>query len=168
MKIVISCLVAIMAITALVGCSSKEKIAEKAAEEYIEKAGGGKVDIDGDKLTIEGKDGKDAVVVGNNLSWPGDKMGDVPEPKAIISAVLNNDGTQQCTVAYQGMKKDDAETYAKKLKELGYKGGMNLSDSDMIMTSGYNSKGDKVDFIYNITAKEGTISYAKQAKQPKD
>lgn len=164
MKKTISCLLAILMLAALVGCGAKEKIAEKAAEEFIEGIGGGNVDIDGDNLTIEGEDGEN-FAAGDNLSWPGDKMGDLPEPKASVSAVLNDDATQQCTVAYQGMEKDDAEAYVEKLKKLGYTGGMDLSDADMIMTSGYNSAGDKVDFIYNTTAKEGTISYARQAQQ---
>ncbi|NYB73436.1 hypothetical protein HZF24_04715 [Sedimentibacter hydroxybenzoicus DSM 7310] len=165
MKKTISCLLAILMLTALVGCGAKEKIAEKAAEEFIEGIGGGNVDIDGDKFTIEGEDGG-SITAGDNLPWPGDKMGDLPKPKATIAAVLNDDGEQQCTVTYEGMEKDDAEAYVEKLKALGYTGGMELSDADMIMTGGLNENGDAAEFIYNFSAKEGFISYTHQAQQP--
>lgn len=86
-------------------------------------------------------------------------MGDLPEPKGNISVILNADTGKGGTVAYNEMSLEDAKAYVEKLKELGYKDGMSISDTDMISYSGKNSRGDSVMFTYSISPKEGSIMF---------
>lgn len=143
----------------LTGCGSVEdKIAEKATEGIAEKAVGGKVDITKDGVKIE----KEGVTyeTGQDLKWPKESMGDIPEPKAEISAILNADADKGGTVAFTDMSIEDAKKYVEKLKELGYKDGMSFADKDMFSHSGKNSSGASVMFTYSISPKEGSIMYS--------
>lgn len=143
----------------LTGCGSiQDKIAEKVTEEIAEKAVGGNVDItkDGVKVQTDGVNYE----TGNDLKWPKESMGDLPEPKGKISAVLSDGTTKGGTVAYTGMSLEEAKAYAEKLKEMGYKDGLSISDMDMVSYSGKNSSGASVMFTYNISPKEGAIMYS--------
>ncbi|MBP1760297.1 MAG: hypothetical protein H6Q63_1214 [Firmicutes bacterium] len=72
----------------ITGCSSVgDKIAEKTAEGIAEQTLGGKVDITKDGVKVD-KDGV-SFETGQDLKWPKGTMGDLPEPKAKISAVLS-------------------------------------------------------------------------------
>ncbi|MBP1760298.1 MAG: hypothetical protein H6Q63_1215 [Firmicutes bacterium] len=57
------------------------------------------------------------------------------------------------------MSVEDAKAYVEKIKELGYKDGLSLSDTDMISYSGKNSSGASVMFTYSVSPMEGTIIY---------
>lgn len=99
------------------------------------------------------------IVAGDSVDWPDDNMGDLSEPDATITAIVKDDTTGNCTVAFSEMSKDDATKYLTKLKDLGYQSIMEVNDTDGIMFSGQNAKGILVTFTYNYTAKEGTVSY---------
>jgi len=143
----------------ITGCGTiQNKIAEKTAEGIAEKAVGGNVDITKDGVKVQ-KDGVN-YEAGKDLKWPKDAMGDLPEPKAKISAVLNADKSKGGTVGYSDMTIEDAKAYVEKLKELGYKDGISISDNDIISYSGKNGNGDSVMFTYNTSPKEGSITYA--------
>lgn len=142
----------------LTGCGRvQDKIAEKATEGIVEKATGGQVDITKDGVKVQ-KDGAN-FEAGKDLKWPKEAMGDLPEPKAKITAVLNAEGGKGGTVAYNGMSLEDAKAYAAKLKELGYKGGLSISDADLVSHNGTNSSDASVMFTYNIGPNEGGITY---------
>lgn len=122
--------------------------------------GVGKEQSDGNTVQSAGNmQNEPSVELGKELEWPKDMMGDLPEPKGKITAVIDDKTAKQCTVAFGEMSEEEAETYAKKIEELGYTGGMNLSDKDIISVNGENADGSKADFVYNITAKEGVISF---------
>lgn len=139
----------------------EEKASEKAAEKMAENATGANVDLNAD-----GKDGvkieKDGVSLegGENLKWPKEKMGDIPAPKAKITAVMKDDNNGGATVVFNEMTKEDANNYSQMLKGMGFKGGMTLTDEDMIMVSGKNEKGETVNFTYTISPKEGSVTYS--------
>jgi len=99
---------------------------------------------------------------GNNLQWPEEKMAGLPAPQGKITGVLSDDSTGQCTVTFNEMTQQDAESYAAKIKEMGYTNGLNFADADSIMSGGTNANGEGAFFTYNITAKEGSISYTPQ------
>ncbi len=151
-------------VVSLTGCGSvQNKISEKVNEGIAEKAVGGKVDITKDGVKVQ-KDGVN-YETGKDLKWPKEAMGDLPEPKAKIISVVNGDAGKGGTVAYTGMSLEDAKAYAETLKGLGYKGGMSISDGDIISHSGKNENGASVMFIYNTSPKEGSIMYTPAGAQ---
>jgi len=97
--------------------------------------------------------------VGQNLKWPADNMGNLPELKGKITAVLKDDSTGQCTVAFSEMAKEDAQAYITEMKKMGYTGEMSMADEESLIHSGKAADGSTAVFTYNITAKEGAISY---------
>lgn len=115
-----------------------------------------KKDKDKDKDT---KSGDATIVAGDNVKWPGNKMGGIEKPDAKITAVVKDDKTGNYTVAFSDMSKDSAQQYIDKLKALGYKSIMEVNDTDGILYSGQNSEGVLATFTYNYTAKEGTVAY---------
>lgn len=97
--------------------------------------------------------------LGENLKWPAESMGKLPEINGKITAVLKDDSTGQCTVAFAEMKKVDAEAYVAELKKLGLTGELDMADSESILHSGKAADGSTAVFAYNITSQEGTLSY---------
>ena len=151
-------------IVSLCGCGAvQDKVTEKIGEGIAEKAIGGNVDITKDGVKVE-KDGV-SYETGNDLKWPKDAMGDLPEPKAKISAVLNADAEKGGSLAYEEMSLEDAKVYVEELKALGYKDGLNMSDEDLITYSGKNSDGYSVMFTYTLSTKGGSIMYTREAVQ---
>lgn len=118
---------------------------------------GGQIEIGGNSGKIES--GDSSINYGDNLKWPKEFMVNIPEPKGKITAVVKDDKTRQCTVTFSEMSKDDASDYVVKLKGLGYSGGLEISDADSITFSGAASNGSEISFLYNVTAKEGSIFY---------
>ncbi|MBU7006511.1 hypothetical protein [Phosphitispora fastidiosa] len=146
----------------LLGCSSiEDKIAEKATEKIVEGATGAQVDVDKGSVKVEGEGG--SFEAGQDMDWPQDAMGDLPEPKAAVTGVIKA-GAESCTVTFTEMVSDDAKEYIAALTELGYKDGMNIADQESLMLAGTKDDGSSVSFIYNITAKEGTVTYTKAAQ----
>ena len=58
MKKSLSWLLALVLLFSFTGCGAKQKLEEKVNEKVFEAVGGGKIDIDGDKFTIKGYNGK--------------------------------------------------------------------------------------------------------------
>lgn len=107
-----------------------------------------------------------SIDLGEDLKWPKDFMGNLPEPRGKITAVISDETTKQCIVTFAEMSKEDAAAYAKKIEELGYVGGLKVSDVDLISINGEDATGAKVDFLYNVSPKEGTVSFhSKDAAQ---
>jgi len=154
----------ILAIVMLNACgSAKDKVIEKAAEKAVEKASGSKIDVKKDGVKVSNESG--TYESGNNLKWPADKMGDLPQPKGKITAVLSDDKSKGCTVGYSGCELKDAQDYVNALKKLGYGNGTELTDKDGMMFGGQKSDGSTVNFTYNAGPKEGAISYVKESTQ---
>ena len=115
-------LVIVLAIAALAGCSSGVDIA------------GNRIQKQGDTVTIKGKDGEVTASAGGNLSWPKDKMGDLPELNAKIISVINT--PQGVAVTSEGVSKSDYDSYIGKLKGQGYETAHEMAMESMIMFSG--------------------------------
>lgn len=114
MKKIITFLLAFMMLATLVGCGAKEKAEEKLTEKVIEEAGGGDVDIDGDKVTIKGEDGEELVV--GSTEWPTSELAkSIPEFKeGKITAVL--DSEDSILVTLESVKVKDATAYFETIK----------------------------------------------------
>ena len=93
----------------------EQKAGEALAENMLEDAGGGDVDIDGDKVTITGENGETLTTGGNE--WPkSDLAKSVPEFKeGTITAVL--DSSDYVMVSLESVKEADAAAYYEIVKE---------------------------------------------------
>ncbi|WP_418790825.1 hypothetical protein [Phosphitispora sp. TUW77] len=143
----------------LMGCGSVEdKAAEKAAEKIVENATGAEVDINEDGVTVDSEDS--SLQTGQQLDWPEDDMGDLPEPKATITGVITV-AQGACTVSFSKMTVNDAKEYMAELTKMGFKNGMNIADQESLALTGARDDGSSVTFAYNIPEQEGTITYGK-------
>lgn len=138
-----------------------EKATEKGMEKLIESQTGSKVDItkDGAKIQADGQ----TVQVGEGMAWPKDAMGGLPEPKAKVTFVINGGEGKGCSVGIEEFENADAKKYMETLKELGYKALMTVEDKESMMFVGQKDK-ISVNFTYNITSKEGAVTYSPKAE----
>lgn len=158
MKKVLIVLIVIVMVLSLCSCSKiTEKIAEKGMEKLVESATGAEVDItkDGAEIKVEGG----SIQSGDDLKWPKDAMGDLPEPKAKVTFIMAADGGKGGSVNISDFDEDDAKKYIEKLKEMGFKEVLNLHDSESIVFGGTKEDGAQVNFGYSPDSKEGTITY---------
>lgn len=136
------------------GC--KKKIEEKIAEKIIEGTTGAKVDINKDTTTIKTEQGE--TKIGENLKWPKDKMGNLPEVKANINMVMEDKEATLGMIYFSDMKKGDAEKYIEAIKELKYESVFETSSDDGFMYSGKDEDGSEVVFSYSNDG-AGSLSY---------
>ncbi len=154
------CIIIMIVILSLTGCGSvQNKVSEKVGEKIAGDAIEGKVDITKDGVKIE-KDGV-SYQTGDDLKWPAEAMGNLPEPKAKINAVTNDDkSVEGGSVVYSEMSQEEAKAYVEKLIGLGYtEEKNNISGNENIGYSGKNSSGDAVVFTYSTSSKDGSIYY---------
>lgn len=141
-------------IMAACGKSIEEKIGEKITEKIIEDGSGGKVDIDGDTTTIKTDDG--TTQYGSELEWPKDKMGNIPEIKANIIGISEDNTNKSIGITFDSFNEEDANEYVNKLKELGYSNGAETLSSEGITFSG--SK-DNTGVVLMYFDGSGTLAY---------
>ncbi len=163
-KIVIIILMVLFTVS-LFGCGTKEKLEQKAgeaiAEKALEKAGGGDVDIDGDKVTFKGEDGE-KVVVGEN-EWPtSDLAKNIPEFKGgkVITVVETNDGL---FISLEEASKEDFEGYLTEIKKTYTKDVYNMKSEGNVTYAAENDKGIGVTLTY-IADGDGTMGITVQKK----
>ncbi len=137
-------------------CGDKAEDADRSGNPDVQ------ISQDGQSGTI--KEGDSSLEYGKSMEWPKELMADLPEPKATITAVVKDDSTKACTAAFAEFAEDDAEAYVAKLKELGYESGMESADAESMIFNGESDNGAVV-FVYNVTAKEGTISYESKSEE---
>ena len=143
----------VLALAMLCACSPT-KIIEKAIEK--ETGHDVKIDKDGDTITMHGKDGDSVMIAsGDDLKWPADKMGPLPEMKGNITSVIA--GEKECNVMLDAVTRADADAYIQKLKD------MNLSDVygnelETIVTFGGAGDDYSVTFVFSGDDKSGTVN----------
>ena len=98
---------------------------------------------------------------GNNLTWPADKMGNIPDLGGTITVVMAAE-TGACVV-YTGITEEQATAYVASLEALGYQ-GYNYSDDETIVFSGQDSAGASINFSYGMTSTESSVTYASPQK----
>lgn len=119
MEKLIGCFLIFILLLSLAGCGVKEKLEQKAgealAENALEDAGGGDVDIDGDTVTITGENGEKLTAGGSE--WPKSELAkSVSEFKeGKITAVL--DSSDYVMVTMESVKEADALAYFETVKE---------------------------------------------------
>lgn len=154
----ISVLLIILMVLSVSSCSKvADKIAEKGVEAVMENATGADVDIskDGTEIKVDGG----SIQAGDDLKWPKDAMGELPEPKGKITFVMVDEGKKGGTIALSDMEKEEAQKYIEKLKEMGFKDGMSMQDEEGYYFGGTKENGETVNFSYNIDAKESSLIF---------
>ena len=154
MKKAMAVLIAVCLLLALAGCGIRQKINEKVTEKItegiIDKIGGEDVDIDidGDEVTIIGKDGTE--VNFSEGEWPKEKAAALlPEfKKGKVDSVINSD--KGCMISINEVKEEDFLEYVEALKNAGFVNESSTFESESSYYY-YGSKDDgaKVMTTYN-------------------
>lgn len=159
-KIPIAFLVILLACSLLTGCGVKEKIeqkvGEKIVEKVVEKAVGDentKVDIDGGKITVKGKEGESITLGGTE--WP--DIDYIPEFKKgkIISAA--NDGEGNVMIILEKVDQKDFENYLESIKKDFPEETNEMQMEEYLLFEGKNAAGEKAVIQYFIGDKSLTI-----------
>lgn len=155
--VVLAC--AVFFLSGCAGSSNDEAVADELSEKIIEDATGSKVDIsnNGNDVTITSEDGNAQAQVGENLGWPSDKVGDLPELTGNIVYIGTGDdgGTM---ISLENVKQADAEAYLQKILDLGYT-GTNMSDDTEVFFMGKKDGKDQATFQYSFESGEATIMF---------
>ncbi len=140
----------LLSVCFLPGCKSPSEVAaEKAGEKIIENATGNKIDIDGDKMTIEGEDGTQ-ITMGDN-KWPTDKLAkEIPQmEKGTVYYVANTDDFW--TIMLNEVKESDFEDYLAKVESAGFSAEKTVySDAANSIYTAKNDKGISIQLNYDL------------------
>lgn len=169
--VIVLILVMSLVLTSCVKQKAEELIAEKVGEKILEKATGGKVDIDldnkGEMASIETDDGK--MVFGESLPWPKEAFSKIPELKRInIMNVVEVDNGSTVSVSFSGITIAEARSYIKELKTSGFKSQMDTVSKESITFSGIDMKGNTIFILYGQGEGDddggGNLSFTKGAE----
>ncbi|NLL53267.1 MAG: hypothetical protein GX207_11860 [Peptococcaceae bacterium] len=161
-KAFILCLILVL-ILIPAGCKSpSEMAAEKLTEKVLEDITGGKVNVDGEKVTIETEDGSELSLGGNE--WPKDKLGKaIPKLDGKVTYVANSDAL--CMITVEGIKTAEFEKYLEKVKDAGYtQNEVSYSDSSSKAYMATNADDIAFQLTYLIESEEVTITVGKNQK----
>jgi len=147
----------------LSACKSPgEMAAEKVAEEMVEEATGVDADIDGDKITIEGEDGKMTI---GETEWPSDGMAkEIPQVKSgVVYYVMNSE--EICSIMVREVKENGFKDYLEDLKDAGFTSEKTeYSDETTSAYSARNDKGISITLTYSHESEEISIAASKEAQ----
>lgn len=134
---------------------ASEKLAEKGASEML--GGDVDVDIDGDTVTVTGKDGNEVVMGGTE--WPADKIGgEIPElKKGTITYTANSD--TDCMISVDELADDDFQDYLNTVTQAGFTENSVVSTYDTgVFYTAVNSKGITIQLAYDNAVNELIIT----------
>jgi Cu/Ag efflux protein CusF len=163
MKKLMACLLAFLMIFSFAACGkAKEKAANEAAEKMIEGAGGGKVDIEGDKVTIKGESGENLTV--GSTTWPTSELAKkIPEFKAgKITGVM--DSPDGILVTMESVKEADAMAYFDNIKKNFNQESYEAKEEGSLSYGGKNADGIGVALQYTEGTLTVSVSKAAQSK----
>jgi hypothetical protein len=108
------CICLLLSALFLTGCGITEKAAETAGEKMAENALGGKVEVDGDEVTVKGDNGEEAVIGGK---WPDSELaGKIPEftKGNVISSFKEENNL---TITLENVKAEEFDAYLEEIKK---------------------------------------------------
>lgn len=166
MKKIISLFLAVLLVLSVSGCGIKQKIqdkiGEKIGEKVLEKVTDSKVDVQGDKITVKGEDGKEVSMGGTE--WPEkDIMKDIPKfEKGTIDYVTESEDL--IMILINEVKKEDYEKYFEKIKEIFAEESYSM-DSDGISSYGAgDGKGRYFQISYSSDDSTLSLNVSKKAE----
>jgi Cu/Ag efflux protein CusF len=163
-KKVIVIILMVFMIAAVGGCGAKEKMNEKISESVTEgiinKAldGEGKVDLDGDKITIKGEDGEEFNF--GEAEWPDSGAAQqIPElNEGTVVSAMNSE--QFCMIMLEEIEQSAFDQYLEEIKDQGF-----TNDSvEFTSDTGYSYSASKdentmISLMYDSEAQSVTINY---------
>jgi len=150
------------AILALPACKGKTH-GERMAEKALEKATGGKAEVNVEKggVSIKTKEGE--VQLGALSSWPADMPGDVPqfEGAKVFNAAKSESATETSWIVnFRDAEAAAVDSYIEGLKSAGFTSGMSSNTEDTVLFGG--KKGDiDVSVVYVKNDKAMSLNVAK-------
>lgn len=146
MKKILICLLTFTLLFSFTGCGAKEKLEEKVAEKAFEEAGGGDLNIDGDKVTIKGDNGE-KVTLGDS-KWPTSELAkNIPEFKdGTVSGMMET--TDSIVITLESVQEEDVLPYWETIKKDFPKDVYEMIATDFITVSGYDDEGINVSLVY--------------------
>ena len=147
-------------VLSLTGCGTKQKLEEKVAEKVIEDASGGKVDIDGDTIKMQGKDGEDITIGGTK--WPNsDLVKNIPkfEDGTIISVMETKDTS---IINLDQVKKEDFVKYLEEIKKDYTEEAYEVTSEGNVTYGANNVDGISVQIFYMDKTVNITVTQAQE------
>jgi len=150
---------AILAVPACKGKGAGERMAERA----LEKATGGKAEVNVEKggVSIKTKEGE--VQLGALSSWPADMPSDVPrfEGAKVFNAAKSESSTETSWIVnFRDAEAAAVDSYIEGLKSAGFASGMTSNTEDTVLFGG--KKGDiDISVVYVKNDKAMSLSVTK-------
>lgn len=146
MKKTLICLLTFVLLFSFTGCGAKEKLEEKVAEKVFEKAGGGDLDIDGDKVTIKGDNGE--TVTFGDSKWPTSELAKIiPEFKdGTVNGVMET--ADSIVITLESVQEEDVPPYCETIKKDFPKDVYEMNSSGFSTFSGSDDEGLTVSLAY--------------------
>ena len=110
--------------------------------------------------TATAKPGATTTLAGG-LSWPTDKMGDLPKVNARLDSAIQAD--KGYMIGFSSFAAADAAKYVQALKDKGYASTLEMNTGTVTVYYGTNAKGDTAYFMYDSSSSSGSISYLPKA-----
>ena len=160
MKKILICLLTFILLFSFTGCGAKEKLGEKVAEKAFKEAGGGDLDIDGDKVTIKGYNGK--TVTFGDSKWPTSELAkNIPEFKdGTVNGVLES--ADSIVITLESVKEEDVSSYWETIKKDFSKDVYEMIATDFITVNGHNDEGINVSLVYMSEVLTITVTASQQ------
>lgn len=110
--------------------------------------------------TTTAKPGATTTLAGG-LSWPTDKMGDLPKINARLDSAIQAD--KGYMIGFSSFAAADAVKYVQALKDKGYASTLEMNTGTTMVYYGTNAKGNTAYFMYDSSSNSGNISYLPKA-----
>jgi membrane protein implicated in regulation of membrane protease activity len=152
MKKVFILFLSLVIVISFAGCGVKDKIeakvSEAVGEKVIEDLAGGKVDIDGDIVTVKSEDGTEATIGGTE--WPKSNLiKNIPEFKAgTIVSVMDSESFTM--VIMEEVKEEDYSNYLEGIKKDFTKDALEMNSDGVTLYTAGNGKGCMVQVSYEL------------------
>lgn len=146
MKKILICILTFILLFSFAGCDAKEILGGKVAEKAFEEAGGGDLDIDGDKVIIK-RDNGETVTFGDS-KWPTSELAkNIPEFKdGTVNGVLEN--ADSIVITLELVKEEDVPPYWEAIKKGFPKDVYEMNSSGFSTFSGSSDEGLTVSLAY--------------------